>query len=387
MAAQHAEVIAFLSLWTLWLLVTLPFLLAGLPPRVIMAPCFLASLTLLLLIAGHVTWRAALMAWLAIHAVFALSMSRSDRRQLCAVVASLSGLAWVGLQGGGGYAWHAERGQLAFAICGAILLIFQAWPALVADHGVARSEVAREMGKAGEWRAPWPQSLEQSPGGPHSHRPVSRYEQYTALGEWTAAIFSARQPMTHSLASDEQSRSERREEPSHDRGSGLSTGPLTPALKGISPTWLAGHTSRTSSPAIRPTSEALFAERLRLYVIEERPSPASTRNIRIVIERDVAQLPMSVDTGLSNASVAINHARVDTANRQRLAEATSDYLTGKFGDPVFSTVTQWWVTRNTYPEIAVADALNSVNDILTSIITAPIKTAASALQIPQPAGL
>jgi hypothetical protein len=121
-----------LFLWTLGLLAALSLLPKPLP--VILLSAFVVSLAgFPLWHAQHVTWRAFLMMWLAVHVVFAATSIRISRRQIVTAAASALGFLWIGFQGGGTYSWYAQRTLLA-AVAGAVLVAISAGMMLLASE-------------------------------------------------------------------------------------------------------------------------------------------------------------------------------------------------------------------------------------------------------------
>jgi len=94
--------------------------------------------------ADHVTWRAFLMMWLAVHIVFAAAAIRANRPQSLAVVASALGLLWIGFQGGGSYGWYAAHGLLAVLAAVLLVLICAGMMLLFSEHRIVIRRQAEE---------------------------------------------------------------------------------------------------------------------------------------------------------------------------------------------------------------------------------------------------
>lgn len=75
-------------------------------------------------------------------------------------------------------------------------------------------------------------------------------------------------------------------------------------------------------------------------------------------------------------------AEHDESFRERLTDAAADYFAGKYGDPVFATVTQAWVTEGAFPETALADVCNRIGDGLSSVVESPLEAVGTELHIP-----
>ena len=102
----------------------------------------------------------------------------------------------------------------------------------------------------------------------------------------------------------------------------------------------------------RPAAVAgrLFIERLQFSIIRNPSEPG----VRIGVERRVVPLRPEELSHLGDASTIMSRAQSDQGFRDRLGEATSEYLATRVGDPVFAAVTEGWVTQNTFPETAAA---------------------------------
>jgi hypothetical protein len=133
----------------------------------------------------------------------------------------------------------------------------------------------------------------------------------------------------------------------------------------------------------RPAAEAgrLYVEGLQFSVIRNPSEPG----VRIGVERRVVPLRLEQLSHLGDASTIMSRAQSDQGFRDRLGEATSDYLATKVGDPVFAPVTEGWVTQNTFPETAAAAVCDRIGNGLNTIVTRQLDAIGTELWLPAPA--
>ena len=124
----------------------------------------------------------------------------------------------------------------------------------------------------------------------------------------------------------------------------------------------------------------LYVERLQFSTIR----PPSEPGVRIVVERQVAELPPGQFRDLGDASTIISRAESDPGFRDRLGEAASDYFATKLGDPAFAVVTEGWMTQSTYPVTAAAEICNRIGAGLDGIVERPLGAIGTGLRLPGP---
>jgi len=286
--AGHATLLQVL--WTLWLLAGLSLLPRPLP--FFLVPSFFVSMACCPWQADHVTWRAFLMMWLAVHIVFAAVAIRASRRQSLAVAASAVGLLWIGFQGGGSYGWYAAHGLLAVLAAALLVLICAGMMLLFSEHRIVTRQQAEER------------------------RPLAP---------------------------------ESTPEPA-----------VVPGFDVAAP----------------PEPREVLAERLTVYVVRTDAEP-----VRFMVGRDVTRLPDEVLDNLGGGRAVTDHAE-DTGFKERLTDAAADYVTERAGDPAFAAATRFWVTRDAYREVAVADACDRLADALKSVVSFPVGEAAAEIRLP-----
>ncbi|HEX8008634.1 MAG TPA: hypothetical protein VF482_19650 [Trebonia sp.] len=121
------------------------------------------------------------------------------------------------------------------------------------------------------------------------------------------------------------------------------------------------------------------------------PEPPEERYVRLAFERRVVPAPADRFGEIAAAATGphlkeADHDREDRAEglSERLADATADYLGAKAGDPLVEKATQWWVTRDSYPETSVADVLTEANKWLHGLVEHPLEGVAERVSIPAP---
>lgn len=169
----------------------------------------------------------------------------------------------------------------------------------------------------------------------------------------------------------------------------LSTVLGNPETTGDVPRPSAGHANEEISEDISADTPltvpgTLYAERLRFSIIPTDTESSSERWVRIQVERKVAELPDEQLGDLGNASVITYRAEHDKGFRDRLGKAVSDYFADKWGDPLFKAVTKGWVTQNSFPETAAAEACNRISHGLASIVEKPLEKIATDIRLPGP---
>jgi hypothetical protein len=297
-------------LWTFWLLAGLSLLPRPLP--FFLVPAFFVSMACSPWQADHVTWRAFLMMWLAVHIVFAAAAIRASRSQAPVLGASAVGLLWIGFQGGGSYGWYAAHGLLAVLAAALLILIGTGMMLLFSEHRIVIRQQAEENQTLASTDQPTP-------------------------GDAEPAIV----PGFDSAAPPE---------------------PAQPEPAQPEPT--------------EPDPVEVFAERLTVYVLRTPAEP-----VRFMVGRDVTRLPGKVLDNLGGGPAVADHAE-DTGFKERLTDAAAGYLAEHAGDPASAAATRFWVTRDAYPEVAVADACDRLADALKSMLAAPIGKAAAEIRLP-----
>ena len=91
------------------------------------------------------------------------------------------------------------------------------------------------------------------------------------------------------------------------------------------------------------------AERFLRAVAADPPDAAV-----IVVERDVAVLPLEALGGLGDPLTVINRAEKEAAFREQLADAASDYAASRWADPAFAAVVERGQPADGEPEPARA---------------------------------
>jgi hypothetical protein len=280
-------------LWTLWLLAGLSLLPRPLP--FFLVPSLFVSMACCPWQADHVTWRAFLMMWLAVHIVFAAAAIRASRSQSLAVAASALGLLWIGFQGGGSYGWYAAHGMLAVLAAVLLVLICAGMMLLFSEHRIVIRQRAEERRVPARADHPAPESVAE------------------------------------------------------------------PAIvPGFDP----------------PQPREVLAERLTVYAVR-----TEAELVRFMVGRDVTGLPDDVLDDLGGGPAVIDHAR-DAGFKERLTDAAVGYLTERASDPAFAAATRFWVTRDAYPEVAIAEACDRLADAMKSVLSLPIGQAAAEIRLP-----
>ncbi len=372
MAGLHIDTGLLLSLWTLWLLVAL--WLHEKQRRWLLGTFILPALVLAF--ATHVTWRSYLMVWLVIHVVLSARASEVNRRYLLAALVSFGGLVWLWLQGGGVY----ERDLIdALLALGLIAFGYGAYCLLVAQ--------------------PWGQERSHTDGQTKETRPAAEPRVAPSRGcspesdQHAEGVFRARQQpewQVERLSKDESSEVSARERESGERAGSreseadISVEPVE-QLRAVPPEaeYADDRSEATDAHALSVTTEKIFAERLRFSVVAgESPFPGEA-SFRVKVERDIGELTERQLSGYDDASAARGSEEHDEGFRERLTDAAADYFAGKYGDPVFATVTQAWVTEGVFPETALADVCNRIGDGLGSVVESPLEAVGTELHIPE----
>jgi hypothetical protein len=136
------------------------------------------------------------------------------------------------------------------------------------------------------------------------------------------------------------------------------------------------------------TPGELLAMRFRFFVEETEVPSAPQRRVRLVIEREVAEVSadqLSDATDLGDAQQVSREASTDDGFRERLADAAADYFAARAGDPLFATITHRWVTRDSFPETTAAQALSGVGSGLKALAEKPLEQAGAEMRLPEPA--
>ena len=126
----------------------------------------------------------------------------------------------------------------------------------------------------------------------------------------------------------------------------------------------------------------LYAERLRFFIVEVESSSPSERRFRIEIECDVAELPENQLDDLGDASTITHCAEHEGGFKDRLADAVADYFAKKVGDPVFTAVAERWVTQDSFPQTAVAEACHRISDGLNTLVERPLEAVGTEIRLP-----
>jgi hypothetical protein len=134
------------------------------------------------------------------------------------------------------------------------------------------------------------------------------------------------------------------------------------------------------SPAV---TDQFYAERLRFSILRVPPESFSWSEweFRILVARDVAELPRQQFARLGPAPAITERAEKDEIFRARLSEAASDYLAGKWGGPVFAVATHGWITQP-FPEAAAAEVCNRISDGLETILEMPLEKTGTEMGLP-----
>jgi len=134
------------------------------------------------------------------------------------------------------------------------------------------------------------------------------------------------------------------------------------------------------SPAV---TDQFYAERLRFSILRVPPESFSWSEweFRILVERDVAELPRQQFGRLGPAPAITERAENDEIFRARLSEYASDYLAARWGEPVFAVATQGWITQP-FPEAAAAEVCHRISDRLETILERPLENTGSEMALP-----
>jgi hypothetical protein len=146
-----------------------------------------------------------------------------------------------------------------------------------------------------------------------------------------------------------------------------------------------GHAgTETAAEAPPVVAGQFYAERLRFSIVRIPPEsfPRSERQFRILIERYLGELPSPHAGNLGDASAIAESANRDEVFRERLGKAASDYLATKGVDRVFAAATERWVTRDTFPQTALADACHRLSQGLEAIVERPPEKTGTEIRLP-----
>jgi hypothetical protein len=124
----------------------------------------------------------------------------------------------------------------------------------------------------------------------------------------------------------------------------------------------------------------LYLERLQFAIVRTPSHP----HVRVQVERYITTLPTGQLGDLGDASAIINRADNDEDFRTRLAKAASDYCATQWGDPAFALVAGRWITQNTFPETAAAEACNWIANGLDAIVRKPLEDIGTEIRLPGP---
>jgi len=129
-------------------------------------------------------------------------------------------------------------------------------------------------------------------------------------------------------------------------------------------------------------TDQFYAERLRFSILRVPPESFSWSEweFRILVERDVAELPRQQFGRLGPAPAIIERAENDEIFRARLSEYASDYLAARWGEPVFAA-TQGWITQP-FPEAAAAEVCHRISDRLEIILERPLEKTGTEMALP-----
>jgi len=144
--------------------------------------------------------------------------------------------------------------------------------------------------------------------------------------------------------------------------------------------------ARHSVPAQQATVPGmLYAERLQFsYVPTPEETPARSEPwVRIQVERIVGELPEGQLGALGDPSAVPDRAEHGQGFGDRLGEAASDYFAGKWGDPAFTEVTEWWITNNSFPETAAAEVCDRIGSVLDAIVEKPLEEIGTEIWLPR----
>jgi hypothetical protein len=130
----------------------------------------------------------------------------------------------------------------------------------------------------------------------------------------------------------------------------------------------------------------LYAEKFRFSIIDTQPDSLSQseRQVLIQVECSVGELPMERSSDLGEASTIIRRTENDEGFRERLSDAASNYLADKWGDPVFAVATERWITQDSFPETAAAEACNNIANGLNIIVEKPLEKIGTEIRLPGP---
>lgn len=127
-----------------------------------------------------------------------------------------------------------------------------------------------------------------------------------------------------------------------------------------------------------------YAERLRFSTVRIPPESSSERQFRLQVERDVGELPSPRLASLGGASAVTERAKDDAGFRDQLGQAAANYLATKEEDPVFTAAAERWVTQDTFPQTAVADACDRISKGLGTIVEKPLGKTGAEIPLPGP---
>jgi hypothetical protein len=140
-----------------------------------------------------------------------------------------------------------------------------------------------------------------------------------------------------------------------------------------------------SAPAAVPGR--LYVERITFAVARVQTVAAVEPRVRIEVERSVAELPPGPLGDLGTARAIVKRAENDQVFRNRLSEAAADFVVVRLSDPDFTGVTEQWITRDTFPETAAAQACDRIAGGLAAIVAEPPSGTAAELRLPGPEAL
>ena len=99
----------------------------------------------------------------------------------------------------------------------------------------------------------------------------------------------------------------------------------------------------------------------------------------------MAELPPGQLGDLGDGLAAITRAESDPGFRDRLAQAASDYAAARWDDPGFATITERWITRDTFPETTAAEVCDRIGTGVITLLAAPLEAIGSEIRLPGPA--
>ena len=125
------------------------------------------------------------------------------------------------------------------------------------------------------------------------------------------------------------------------------------------------------------TADGTYAVRVSCY-LESGPGGMPPL---LVIERLATVVP-EVPAGIRR----MNDAASTPADKERLVDATAEYVASRVDGVVFKPVRQQWEVRGLFNPAVASDELDSFQEWLRNLAQSPLMGAATALRVPSPVG-